>query len=128
MTAVNLSKRTPAQRRQLLTSFTVDGNPVRLTMRDGAHHDVELVGMAQEERSEADPYSQRGSLLVGRFYATKALLVLRLADLQSIELLELSPTDPNHPDYEREEQVVRPIPREALASRKTREATRHDQL
>lgn len=118
---------TPAQRRQLVASYAVAGTPLRVTMRDRSQHDVVFQSIAQDERKEADEFSSRGSLAVARFYRTPQVLVLRLADLWSVEPLTLLPTDPNSPGYEREQQVVRPIPREALAARKTGGENRHAQ-
>src|SRR4051794_18398719 len=83
----DLTKRTPAQLRQLLAAYVVSGQPLRLTVAErgpARQYDVELVGIAQEERRQADPYSQRGSLLICRFYATKGLLSIALRDLQSL--------------------------------------------
>jgi hypothetical protein len=62
----DLRQRTPSQLRMLLTSYMVEGRPVRLTLAGDRvgddSYDVELVGFAQEEQTEADPYSERGSL------------------------------------------------------------------
>lgn len=96
-------------------------------MRDGATYSLVLLGVAQVEREEADPYSQRGSLLMARYYYTANHLVLRLADIDTLEPLALSPTNPDSPEYEPEPQVVRPIPPEAMAARKRGGENRHSQ-
>lgn len=119
---------TKPQQRQLAAGYAARSTPLRVRMRDGQQHDLVLLGVAQEERSESDPYSQRGSLLMARFYWTRNYLVLRLSDVEELELLPLSTTNPDSPEYEPEPQVVRPLPPEAMAARQRRSPNRHDQL
>lgn len=128
MSLIDLVARTGPQLRMLVGSWVASGAPMRITTRNGDRYDLIVLGIGQEERSSADPYSQRGNLLVCRFDATGALLVLRVADLATAEPMPLSPTDPRHPDYVVEAQVITPIAPEAMASRKRRQENRHDQL
>lgn len=118
---------TKPQQRQLAAGYAASSTPLRVQMRDGLQHDLVLLGVAQEERSERDPYSQRGSLLMARFYWTRNYLVLRLADIDDLEPLPLGETNPDSPGYEPEPQVVRPIPPEAMAARKRGGENRHSQ-
>lgn len=64
---------------------------------------------------------------MARFYWTANYLVLRLSDVEELELLPLSTTNPDSPEYEPEPQVVRPIPPEAMAARKRGGENRHSQ-
>lgn len=125
MATTTLHNLTPAQRRQIIQGFA--GKPLRVTMRDRSQHDLIIQALAQDECSEADQFSSKASLVVAKFYATPQLLVLRLTDLWSWEPLELNVTDPNHPDYTPETRVSRPIPVEAMASRKRGGTNRHEQ-
>jgi hypothetical protein len=118
---------TKAQQRQLVTGMAAASTPLSVRMRNGETYDLVLLGVAQEERAESDPYSQRGSLVMARFYYTTNYLVLRMADIASWEQLRLSAGDPNSPDYRPEAQVVRPIPPEAMAARKRGGENRHSQ-
>jgi hypothetical protein len=111
----------------LIGSWVASGRPMRITTRKGDRYDLVVLGVGQEERSSADPYSQRGNLLICRFDATGALLSLRIADLATAEPAPLSPTDPRHPEYVEERKVITPIAPEAMASRKRRTENRHDQ-
>lgn len=111
----------------LVAGYADHATPLRVRTRDGAEYDLVLLGVAQNERDEADPYSQRGSLLMSRFYWTANALVLCLADIEELEPLRLSKSNPDSPEYEPEPQVVRPIPPEAMAARKRGGENRHSQ-
>lgn len=129
MTATPLTQRTTPQLRQLVASWVTTGTPQRLYTKRNERYDVVVLGIGQDTaKGAADPFSQRGTVLVCRFDVTGALLTIPLRDLQTAEPMPLFPTDPRHPDYEREEQVTTPISVDAMAARKRRTETRHDQL
>lgn len=132
MTAIDFAKRTPAQQRQLVAGFARDGLPLNVRVKDGQTHRLRLIGTAQDGAERAkqrpDEFSERGSLLLAQFDRTGHWLALPLHEVLSLEPAELLPTDPRHPDYAPEAQVVRPIPVEAMAARKRRTPNQHDQL
>src|SRR4051812_31956925 len=78
--------------RMIVAAPAAAAPPPRVTMRDRCQHDLILQAVAQEERKEADQYSTKGSLVVARFYATPQVLVLRLADIWTLEPLALNVT------------------------------------
>lgn len=121
------AKLTKPQQRQIIAGFAADSTPLAVTMRDGSEHRLILQGVAQDERTEADPFSDRGSLIVARHYLTPTLIVLRAVDIASLELHALPITDPRHPNYEAPTMVTTPIPVDAMASRRRGGTNRHEQ-
>lgn len=115
------SEQTVPQRRRAIAGWASDARAMRCTLRNGDTHDLVFLGIAQEARPgypAPDQWSNKGTAAVARFYSSSNLVVLPLLDIHELEPMAYSVTDPNHPDYQPEERVVRPIPKEAMLGRK----------
>jgi hypothetical protein len=116
------------QKRMLLAGYIAEGHkvPVMLEERDDPQpRKVELLMLA---RSSEEPWREGESLVVAREVEWPyRVLVYKIATIRTLERSQWSITDPRHPDYEEQQQIVRPIPVEAMAARKRRQPNRHDQ-
>lgn len=101
-----LADRTPAQRRLFLTSLR--GKLAELTI---SNEPERLLGEVVDLAYGADSWRQSPTLLIVRHYAESRLVVIPIKGIEAAEQREWPVTDPRHPDYQQERQVVRPLPR-----------------
>lgn len=122
------SELTLPQQRMLLDGWATSSSPVmRLTTRDGVSYDVRLQGRANLLSSQGvstDAKSNKTGHVVAQEYGSGMLAVFAMRDIAELEPAPLQITDPNHPDFEPEEQVVKPLAWERKVAGDNRHAQR----
>jgi hypothetical protein len=90
----------------LLQSFI--GKRVRLYVRcDNEGHDVTIEGLAM---LGANGERSKPSVVVAKLFSDGRYITWDVPDVTDYQPLDFPPTDPRHPDYEVEPQVVTPLP------------------
>lgn len=111
---IDFLAKTPAQKRQAIAGYVADGKPYNVMLRNRSQLRLRFEGVAQDgsvAAPEPDEWSERGSLAVCRFDYSGHYVIVPLSDIRELAVAELYPTDPRHPDYVAEPQVVKPLPR-----------------
>ena len=92
---------------QRMVVASLIGQPATLTLKDGAEHFVIIRGCA----TPVEEMNRFQSRLIAADYYSGDLLVSNMRSIATLEPRQRPITDPEHPDYEEQKRVVRPLPR-----------------